>query len=978
MGSVDGDVKIRVSLDSKGVEKGADRVKRKMTSLSKTVAAVFSANARETNALEKNIAAYEKQAEAAEKSLKAEKERLTELERLRKKIETDPKAREAVDRMGIVDIDAEIEGSQQKVASLRQEIKGLNSEIKESNASIREMSRETNPVADRIDKLTRRINKLALRAFIFNVISSGLRTMKDRLVQLLEQDSAVSKSMAEIKGSLVAAFMSIYNLCIPAIRSMLTWLSNLTAAIAEVVREVSEMIGSILGIETSSLSNADALLEQADATTALGDAADSASESLAAFDEINQLSDSSSGDSSSSSGSTTTSSWDFSALDTVSDKFKTIAKWVVKIGTAIAAWKLSSALGILNDSSFVSTLSTILGFVKATSSFSEDLLPNLISIKKEGANVENVLGVLEGGAGTLAGLSLAFGDVKGAIGYLAIETASLIAKDWDRISDKLGVWGKVLTPVVEGFKEVAGFVAEIINNPLEVDIIGEIGNMSFVAKGTMALITASLVRTIGKLIGLNGNVFVKTGIITMALLTGVELYTDIKDILEGEGEHKTEAMRTLIGKLLFGAAAAVVTIAAGGGAWALMVTVPLGIKIGAAIADVIDYKETDEWKFDEAVWAAEKVKDIQDLLSDYTGVKISDSAFENIVGPGVLDDLELTESELEKIADKAINFAKVFKEQSSTEGFEEWLKTLGLLSDESNSVSEGLGTSAATMEKVSQKAMQTENTVSDLSAEIESVPEVTMEATSLEDADTAAVHLESSVEDVTAAIGDTELAAEGLQTVLSDDMSEAYGEMETGARTTSSTMTGIFSLAAQRIKNSLKTNLSNAFKAFSSGGVVFDGITDGIDKIFTRIMNKLIDGLNTVLNDSFDKINTALDKIRNTKVDGIKPFISLPRVSISKIPKLAQGAVIPANNEFLAVLGDQKQGTNIEAPLDTIVEAVMTAMSKSGMDSDSIGTAVRSAMQGLSFKVGKREIGYVVADAINSNRRSDGKLALNL
>ena len=40
------------------------------------------------------------------------------------------------------------------------------------------------------------------------------------------------------------------------------------------------------------------------------------------------------------------------------------------------------------------------------------------------------------------------------------------------------------------------------------------------------------------------------------------------------------------------------------------------------------------------------------------------------------------------------------------------------------------------------------------------------------------------------------------------------------------------------------------------------------------------------------------------------------------IPRLAQGAVIPPNREFMAVLGDQKHGTNIEAPLSTIQEAV--------------------------------------------------------
>lgn len=46
------------------------------------------------------------------------------------------------------------------------------------------------------------------------------------------------------------------------------------------------------------------------------------------------------------------------------------------------------------------------------------------------------------------------------------------------------------------------------------------------------------------------------------------------------------------------------------------------------------------------------------------------------------------------------------------------------------------------------------------------------------------------------------------------------------------------------------------------------------------------------------------------------------------IPALASGAVIPPNRKFLAVLGDQKSGTNVEAPLSTIKQAVMEAMAQ--------------------------------------------------
>ena len=58
---------------------------------------------------------------------------------------------------------------------------------------------------------------------------------------------------------------------------------------------------------------------------------------------------------------------------------------------------------------------------------------------------------------------------------------------------------------------------------------------------------------------------------------------------------------------------------------------------------------------------------------------------------------------------------------------------------------------------------------------------------------------------------------------------------------------------------------------------------------------------------------------------------SIPDISNFNIPALAQGAVLPPNREFLAVLSDQRSGTNIEAPLETIKQALAEVMqSQSG------------------------------------------------
>ena len=49
-----------------------------------------------------------------------------------------------------------------------------------------------------------------------------------------------------------------------------------------------------------------------------------------------------------------------------------------------------------------------------------------------------------------------------------------------------------------------------------------------------------------------------------------------------------------------------------------------------------------------------------------------------------------------------------------------------------------------------------------------------------------------------------------------------------------------------------------------------------------------------------------------------------------QVPALASGAVIPPNREFLALLGDQRSGTNIEAPLDTIKQAFAETLAALG------------------------------------------------
>lgn len=111
-----------------------------------------------------------------------------------------------------------------------------------------------------------------------------------------------------------------------------------------------------------------------------------------------------------------------------------------------------------------------------------------------------------------------------------------------------------------------------------------------------------------------------------------------------------------------------------------------------------------------------------------------------------------------------------------------------------------------------------------------------------------------------------------------------------------------------------------------------------IAKIFTaewwyNLGKKALNGLITVFEAALNHITSGFRNLANTAsslINAIGGALGLdwniPQIPKIKLPRLAQGAVIPPNREFLAVLGDQKHGTNIEAPLQTIVDAFNIAL----------------------------------------------------
>ncbi len=123
-------------------------------------------------------------------------------------------------------------------------------------------------------------------------------------------------------------------------------------------------------------------------------------------------------------------------------------------------------------------------------------------------------------------------------------------------------------------------------------------------------------------------------------------------------------------------------------------------------------------------------------------------------------------------------------------------------------------------------------------------------------------------------------------------------------------------------------------KAWEGVTEIFKGIWNNIVAIIEAAINFIIDGINLLIS----ALNTIHFEIPDwVPIIGGKSFgISIPLVSQVELPRLAEGAVIPPNREFMAVLGDQKSGTNIETPLETMVQAFKQAMNESGGRSQTI------------------------------------------
>ena len=170
-------------------------------------------------------------------------------------------------------------------------------------------------------------------------------------------------------------------------------------------------------------------------------------------------------------------------------------------------------------------------------------------------------------------------------------------------------------------------------------------------------------------------------------------------------------------------------------------------------------------------------------------------------------------------------------------------------------------------------------------------------------------------------------------TAVKDWFSGLWEKVASGASSAWQGIKDAFKSVPEWFQSKFRDAWQKVKDVFSTGGRIWSGIKEGIENTFHTVVNAIIRGMNTIIAVPFNKINSMLNTIRNAHFLGISPFQNMWGVNplpVPQIPMLARGAVIPANRQFLAVLGDQHNGNNLEAPESLLRQIVREEAGSAG------------------------------------------------
>ena len=152
----------------------------------------------------------------------------------------------------------------------------------------------------------------------------------------------------------------------------------------------------------------------------------------------------------------------------------------------------------------------------------------------------------------------------------------------------------------------------------------------------------------------------------------------------------------------------------------------------------------------------------------------------------------------------------------------------------------------------------------------------------------------------------------------------------------------------------------------------------GVNKTKKSVLDRfkeIAEGARGALSGILNNINMGTPKANLPKYQYETSSSGLLTPKQIGVSRLAKGGVIPPNNEFLAVLGDQKHGTNVEAPLSTIQDAVRTVLNERSVGSNEMIALLKeliTVVEGKNISISERDIGNAAIKVINKEKKRTG------
>lgn len=281
-----------------------------------------------------------------------------------------------------------------------------------------------------LSTMASRLKGILLSLFIFNWISKGFNAMVSAMKEGFRnlaryskdynaQMSALKSSCAQFKNSLAAAFEPIVNMAIPYLVKFINWLIKAADAIAQ-----------FMAILQGKSTYTRAKKQNIDYAKSLDITTKSAKKALAAFDELNVLSDQ---------GGTTAGGGELTGKDAFEEAsvnpkmvemlekakklLEIIKPLAIFIGITLLAWRIAGLLKDLEE--LAPYLPEVLGLMMLIAGAAL-MVYNYVKMWKNGVDWEGIVGYVAGLALVVTGLLILFGPIAAGIGLIVGGAAGLI------------------------------------------------------------------------------------------------------------------------------------------------------------------------------------------------------------------------------------------------------------------------------------------------------------------------------------------------------------------------------------------------------------------------------------------------------------------------------------------------------------------------------------------------------------------------